>query len=224
MTKRHNLRSQTGSAVLMAVGAALLLAAPAARADVVLGIFTTDDQMRIIPFTMSSNSLATFATTSFADGSNGFAPVLSLFDASGTQPLLAFDHNGGPGPGCGARATDAATGYCWDAYISIVLGPGAYVLTLTEDDNYPLGPGFADGFQRQGQGDFSGPNFTGGAGRFYLVTGQQRTGQYSVMVTGTDPLATPEPDSIVMAGLGVGLLLLAGRRSRRRPIRPLPAR
>ena len=43
---------------------------------------------------------------------------------------------------------------------SAVLSPGDNLAVLTQDDNTPFGPFFSDGFQRDGQGDFTFSPYT----------------------------------------------------------------
>lgn len=179
------------------------------------GVFTQDDDVWSYGFSLGSTTSVTLRTWSFAGGTNGhgeviaaggFAPVLSLFDSTGL--LLGLDHNGGSGP-CGSRATDPGTGYCWDAFLNLTLAPGSYLVTLTQDDNLPLGPTLADGFLRSGQGNFTGPNFLGTDGQCVLADGTQRSCAYAVDIVGPDPgtPSVPEPSSLVLCALGLGLLL-----------------
>jgi hypothetical protein len=206
----------------------LASALPAALlADTVFlsGSFVQDDSIEWLRISVNSPATVTINTLSFAGGINylsdsisagGFAPVLSLFAESGLQPLLATDHDGGPGPGCGPRASDPASGFCWDGYMSTALPSGSYLLALTEDDNLAFGPTLADGFSRTGQGNFTGPNFTGQSGSFILVTGAQRTSDWDLQIDGATTVAavaTPELGSMYVF-LSGALLIGFGRKSR----------
>ena len=171
------------------------------------GTFVQDDDMWSYTFSVPSPALVVAMTTSFATG--GFAPILSVFQATGDQLLLARDSNGGAGS-CGPRVVDPASGFCWDAYLSLPLDAGDYLFVLTEDDNQPLGPSFTDGFLRAGQGNFTGPAFTGEPGSFILEDGSQRSPNWAVEIA-----TIPEPATVLL--LGVGLLTLgAYRRERQR--------
>src|SRR5436309_2168188 len=109
------------------VTVAAMLAATSYGASIsYTGNFVQDDDVVILSFDLASPQTVTLRTWSFAGGTNaggglvpagGFAPVLSLFDASGAKDLLAVDRDGGAGP-CGARAADPASGFCWDAYLN----------------------------------------------------------------------------------------------------------
>jgi hypothetical protein len=129
----------------------------------------------------------------------GFAPVLSLFDPA--DMLLAYDTGGvvGGAPACGSRGIDAASGFCLDALLSVNLGPGNYRLVLTEWDNTASGPGYADGFVRDAQGNFTDIGF----GPFTDPGWNPRDGHFALSVTGTPQAAVPEPSTAfsVIGGL-----------------------
>ena len=172
------------------------------------GNFTHDDDVVLIPFSISGSTLVTIQTTSFADGSTGFEPVLTLFDGLGT---FMFQDAGGNAPlDCGARLIDPASGFCLDAYIQQTLGPGSYTLALSEAPNAPGGD-LADGFPQAGMGDFTGLPF-GKTGPFYLFEGSQRTSAWALQIDGA---AVPEPGTMGLLGsclLGTALLGLRLRR------------
>jgi hypothetical protein len=169
------------------------------------GHFGFDDDVVLLPLSVSGNTLVTIQTTSFASGVVGFEPVLTLFDGAGN--LLLQDSTGGTQPfGCGARSTDASSGFCLDAYIQTMLGTGTYTIALSEWDNIPGGT-LSDGFPQTGNGNFTGPEFLGGPGAFILFNGSQRTDNWALQIDG---VVTPEPASAML--LGIALLSLAGTR------------
>jgi uncharacterized protein (TIGR03382 family) len=212
------------------VSAALMLvSAHSLRADMISfsGVFTQDDNILVIPFRLDSTTAVVLRTWSFAGGVNansqtipagGFAPVLSLFDETGS--LLASDHNGGTGA-CGPRAEDPASHFCWDAYLDPTLTAGNYTLTLTEDDNIAAGATLADGFTEEGNGNFTGPLFLGPGGTglsFILADGSARTAQWAVDLEGVSAAyVVPEPAPALLAF--AGLLWLLGRRRKIVPAR-----
>ncbi len=187
-----------------------------------VGSIPQDDYVQLFNFSISAPTVVIARTWSFAGGTNaagqvisagGFSPVLSLFDATGSQDLLQLDWSGGQG--AGPRAIDPISGYAWDSYMSPSLNAGSYILALSEDDNVPNGPTFADGFSRTGQGNFTGPNFTGQPGSFILVDGSQRTNGWAVDIIGADSAEVPEPSSLITLCFG-GMAALAFPRRRRR--------
>jgi hypothetical protein len=185
------------------------------------GAFGQDESLEWFRVTMNAPGALTVRTWSFAGGVNadgttipagGFAPVLSLFEETGFQLLLAVDHAGGSGPDCGPRPADPFSGFCWDGYLSTSVGAGSYLLALTEDDNLPFGPTLSEGFSRTGQGNFTGPNFLGQPGSFLLVSGEQRTSEWALDIDADEAVALPEPGTAQFLGAGILLACLARMR------------
>jgi len=193
---------------LFIFGVCLLLCSAAPAATIPFsGNFGVDDQVQW--FAADSGGDLRVATTSFAQG--GFAPVIAVFAGFGGFDMEALDHNS---PACvDGRAADPATSFCWDAVVNLTgLTPGRYLIALSEDDNYPFGTGDAPVFPRQGQGNFTGPNFLGLPGSFVLADGSQRTSAWALEITANSATAVPEPGSLW--GAGAGLLLLGVWRRR----------
>ena len=194
--------------------ALLLTVSRHAAADVVIasatGAFTQDDNEQVFNFTLAGPATVTMRTWSFAGGTNangqtiaagGFAPVLSLFDASGAESLLAFDSGGVAPSACSPRKIDPATGFCLDAYLNEALATGSYTLVLTEYDNTPNGPTLPDGFLEQGNGNFTGGPFFLNAG-----SGFQRNADWAVDITSASSAPVPEPTTAA----GILFLVLIG--------------
>jgi hypothetical protein len=200
---------------------ALLFVMSASANIIQTGAFSTDDEQGEFDFTLRDASLVTIRTWSFGGGTNaagqailsgGFAPVLTLFvDSIGFLPPVV--DSGGTAPSaCGLRAIDPATNLCLDAYLTAILSPGAYVLILTQYDNFPLGNTPLDGFSESGNGNFTGGPFLLNAG-----PGYQRTGNWAVDVIATPLTSTPEPEaSIGVMLLSTAWLLVRARIWRRR--------
>ncbi len=196
-------------AVVLAACAAL----PAQAATISFtGTFDSDDDLELFSFTLGSASTVTMMTLSYAGGVNaagdliapgGFDPILTLFDASGA--FLAENDDGTP-PDVGV---DPVSGGAFDSYFELALGPGSYILALTQFDGFAAGSHLSDGFQPQTF--FSCPN-----GTFCDTAGKNRTSAWAVDILGVDSAtsAVPEPSSIML--LGLGLLAVAGG-LRRRP-------
>lgn len=180
------------------------------------GSFALDDDLAIIPFDVASGSIVTLTTFSFGGGVNGantaipaggFAPVVSLFQATGARDLLGSAR---AGDGSCVGATDAVTGFCWDVQLSAALAVGSYVAVVSQDDNLPLGPGFDDGFSRAGQGNFTGPNFLGSPASFVLPDLNIRDGHWALDID-IQAIAVPLPGSLSLLALGLALLPRARR-------------
>jgi len=176
------------------------------------GTFTSDDDRQLFNFSLASSGNVTLQTFSFAGGINGngtvipaggFAPVLTLFYAAGTQDFIAQD-SGGIAPGaCGSRNTDPATGFCLDAFLNLNLMAGDYLLVLTQYDNTANGPSYPDGFTHDGEGNFTGGPFILNAGTSY-----QRIGNWAVDITRPTVASVPEPSTFISltTAISIGLM------------------
>jgi hypothetical protein len=186
------------------------------------GNFAQDDDLQFFTLTLNNPSTITIVTMSYAGGTNaagsviprgGFDPVLSLFDSAGN--LVGVNNDGG----CPAVGQDAVTNACWDALLMPSLIAGTYTVVLSEADNSASGPTLADGFLRQGQGNFTGPNFVGMPGSFWDVNPDQRTSAWALDIRDVDAAnisGVPEPATgVLMTGLCiVGALSRLRLRSR----------
>jgi len=222
ITKTRTVRMRILSGRALLAGLFLFTPSLFATAFSFTGTFTADDDQQIFDFAISTQTVVTLQTWSFAGGTNaasqsiaagGFSPVLSLFDTTAFNNLLIFD-NGGVAPGgCGARNVDPVTGFCLDAYLSATLSTGQYIVVLTENDNTPNGPTLSDGFFEQGNGNFTGgPFFLNAGGGF------QRNGAWAVDITGVDSAGqpgVPEPSNALLASGGILLLIIAAAVRRR---------
>lgn len=193
----------------------LIVLSTNAFADVILsgtGSFSADDDKQQFSFSLSTSTNVTMRTWSFAGGTNangqviltgGFAPILTLFSATGTQDFLGSDA-GGVAPGsCGSRNVDPGTSFCLDAYMNLSLTPGDYLLVLTQYDNTANGPSYPDGFLHDGEGNFTGGPFILNAGNSY-----QRTGDWAVdITTPTTTVPVPEPSTGSLLAMSIGLVV-----------------
>ena len=219
--------SKTAGTVLLLGLAGFAGASPAgAQINVtVQGNFTRDDDHAAYTFTTPDSEIFSFYTTSYAgsaatlpnaDGTvtpeGGFDPLLSLFDGSGN--LLGYTDDGAQNL---PQGHDSKTGEAYDTYTAgIYLPAGIYTLALTEFDNLPKAT-LADGFTRDGQGDFTGALYGPGTGAFYDFTGDHRTDAYAFNLTSTSATpAVPEASTTVSFGLllalGLGGITVAAKR------------
>lgn len=176
------------------------------------GCFVQDDNQLDFTFTLSSDTPDFAAyTTQWADGSDGFAPILSLYDSGGD--LLGTDGTSASPPDCGARGIDPNSGTCWDAYLSMDLGPGSYTLVLTQWGNIPVDTSLADGFALTGYGDYTAAFVSQDSGACYAPDNTARDCSYNLQIDTEQVPSTPEPVTGLMGVTGLlALLVMAGRR------------
>lgn len=188
------------------------LASSAALADTssLQGRFTTDDALAVYSFELSAPGDVSARTWSYSGGTaasgaavsaGGFAPVLSLFDGSGS--LVQLDVGS-------SHSCDFS--FCWDAALQYNgVRPGHYTLVLSQDGNTPLG-GLAEGFAQAGQPHYTAAYLGGAApdALFIQVDGSQRSSLWALnlaLPAGVSPVPEPGPASLLAAGLAVLVLL-----------------
>ena len=196
------------------------------------GAFASDSDYELFTYTSATGGPVDAYTTSFADPTNGFEPVLSLFDASGT-----YWYNGyadcEAGVNCNDGIDTSATGLgdlgAADADLQWIANPGeTYYIVLTEYGNFSQAPQFVSG-----QFSLSNPvatftypypndNFSGSDGTPFWYQGSAppvpRNGDWALTISGPDDLQSqqlPEPSSQTYLLIGGGMCLLAGLRRRR---------
>lgn len=171
------------------------------------GEIRRDDELVRIWFRPGPGAVR-IVTTSYAVG--GFDPALSVFDPVGL--LIAFNQDS---PGA---AVDPSTGFAFDAEIVFpALPKGRYRAVLSQSQNTPLGPFYADGFLYAGQ-----PSFTGDISGFPGETcrdlgGNPRTCAWAVRFEGVEwasPIPEPSTGALLLAA---GLAGLASRRVSQAP-------
>ena len=177
-----------------------------AKANTVTGVFSTDDQVNFYTTTLTSAQTLTVNTTSYATG--GFVPILTLFTSAGA-PITASTTGG---------AVDMTTGLVNDAYITQLLGPGSYLLALSEFPNGALNTA-NDPFLFAGQGNFTPGLCPGSTGTSFLEADLapcvQRTSSFAFTSneTFTPTSVTPEPATWMLVLPATGLLVVFGKRS-----------
>jgi hypothetical protein len=192
--------------------ACLFASASAASAAVITfsGTFGVDNDVVYFRYSIDNPGEVTVSTTSFAGG--GFSPILTLFDSSG---VYQSQHSG-------YGSNSEATLVDWPSSI----GGEEFIITLTQYDNFALGPNLSDGFTYDGQGNFTSVNSPFPGGSFLLPGPEQRTAEWSIEFSSPDAtlyaVQVPEPSTSSMALFG-GVALAAWLSARRRNARSNPA-
>lgn len=174
------------------------------------GSFTHDDDVRLFNFALTAPASVTLRTFGYAGGvtasgqvipAGGFDPILTLFDASTGDWIDESDDARGFVP------ADPTTGDAYDALLQRFLPSGAYVLALSQYDNFAASLNLADGFIRTGEPTFTGED-AGIPGGMFLSTSpdgslNQRSSSWAVGITVPDNGST-----VLLLGLALGGMLV----------------
>jgi hypothetical protein len=180
------------------------------------GALSADDGLSAFSFDLLAAGDVAARTWSYNGGinaagqavaSDGFAPVLSLFDGDGN--LVAIDVG---------SARTCAVSFCWDASLSYLgATPSHYTLVLSQDGNTPLGT-LADGYAMAGQPHYTAAYLGGGNpnATFVQIDGTQRAGNWALDVSlPAGVTLVPEPAAAVLLAAGLAVLALLRPHARR---------
>lgn len=183
------------------------------------GTLTRDDDVQLFTFVVGAPSTVTLLTYSYAGGTNaagiaipdgGFDPILALFDNTGT--LITQNDDGVP-PDVGI---DPTTGSAFDTFLQTTLTTGTYTVSVMQFDNFATSLTLADGFARQGDGNFTGVVFGPGSGSFFDFFGFQRTNAWAFDILNVQEATQVVPEPSILALVSLGALALRGYGWRRR--------
>ena len=178
------------------------------------GTFARDNEVQLFSFNIAAASAVILQTYGYGGGTNGngqlissggFESVLGIYDASGIAASGPIQ----PGPFTGCTTDNL---FCLDAFGQVSLGPGSYIVSLTQSPNDPLG-NLSDGFFYVDA--VPDPNFNNG---FVGVFGRQRNGNWALDISGVDSAAqtgVPEPASALLAAAGLAAAAMASRKRMR---------
>lgn len=166
--------------VAVFAAAAILYAGSASATDVSFtGSFATDDTVQLFNFSVGALSTVSLRSYSYAGGTQangnvvpagGFDTILALFDATGH--LITQNDDGAGVP------ADPVTGAHFDTFLQSSLAAGNYTVSVMEYNNFANGPNLANGFVRDGQGNFTAA-YGCAAAMFCDVGGHNRTNQWA---------------------------------------------
>jgi hypothetical protein len=220
---RHTLLGALG----LAAASIATLSASAANFSFT-GSFNWDDDVQFFSFFVAQQSPVSFRSWSYAGGTNaagnliprgGFDPLIAVFNSAG---LLVDQNDDGIDIDPNADQEPDLNGQAWDVLFTLDLSPGIYTGALAQFPNFAAGPTLADGFLKQGEGDYSAD---------YPCAAQQSSFQDSfisdycgrtndwafdvidVEAAALGALQVPEPENLALLGLGAMALALRRRRA-----------
>jgi hypothetical protein len=179
------------------------------------GTFTYDDDVVGLDFTVGSTIDVTIFSSSWisedldpSGSPYGFDPILAIWDMDNGGSLVHEQDDGGSS---GSKDSNGTTYYYgkWDSYYTVALAAGNYRATITQYDNFAKGTHLSDGFDFQGDHDFtaiygSQPYFNG-----VWDSNDPRTGDWEFHILNVDRASQVVP--LPAAGfVGLGLLGVLG--------------
>jgi len=170
------------------------------------GHFTQDDNVQLFHFVVGATSNVTLRSWGYAGGTNaagtliargGFDTILALFDSTGAL-IDSNDDGFDVNIGCLVPA-DSVSGACYDSLLTSSLSAGTYTVAVMEYNNFANGPNLSDGFQQDGQGNFTGSLTGHPGGSFWDVTGDQRDNHWAFDILDVQGATTvPEPSTLLL--------------------------
>jgi hypothetical protein len=192
-----------GKVLAFGIAGALLTSGTAASAAdfSYTGSLPNANAVQFFNFSVGTDSTVTLRSYSYAGGTNaagqviargGFDPILALFDSSGV--LIGQNDDGG------LNVPADINGNRYDVFLSRLLGPGNYTVSVAAFSNFALGPNLSNGFQ--GTGSFNG-----------------RTNAWAFDILNVNSAAqvgaVPEPGTWALMLIGFGAVGASLRRRRR---------
>lgn len=178
------------------------------------GIFTHDDDVVLLNFSVGSDSTITIFSSSWgndqgSDGyvaGGGFDPILAIWDNGGN--LIAEQDDAG---NVGSTQSNgvAYTHGAWDSFYDVFLTAGSYTASIAQFSNFAVSTLLSDGFIFDGNPAFT---FDQGYGTAPLFNGvwtddDTRTGDWVFHILNVESASqvssVPEPVSLALLSMGV---------------------
>lgn len=185
-------------AILVSLAAALGVAQAAPTASI--GVSVAADDITYIPFTWNGDNDGFDIFTSGSTSLVTSDPELFILNASGTS-VLATDDDSGSGLNASITNIDLAAGSYWAAIGQFNTSSAEALAGFNPSSGSDPNPAFTTTL------NFSANDQTGGSfGNFTNV------GPTTTTPPSSNGNRVPEPGSLVLAGLGLGIAALVGRR------------
>lgn len=226
MTTRN--RIFIASVALATVCLVFALPVRATTIDVDLsGQFQADNDVFTVNFSLDSDRLVSFFTSSWISAGSGlgFDAALFLWDSSGNWLGFPSGYNDDVGLSGSAFSNGTSHGYGEnDVFLNSFLAAGNYTATLVQTGNLPVGfPGAAqlsNGFTQSSSPHYTRDVFGWGTEEYFngAAGNDPRTGDWVFHMVGISDYTipgspVPEPASLTLLVLGVGGCMLRFRRS-----------
>lgn len=224
----HFIRFSGSVAIVVAalLGASLPARAVTIDADF-SGQFQADNDVFIVNFSLDSDRLVSFFTSSWISAGSGlgFDTALFVWDSAGNWLGFPSGYSDDVGLGGSALSNGIAHSYGEnDVFLNTFLGAGDYTATLVQTGNLPVGfPGgtqLANGFTQAGSPNYTRDVFGWGAEEYFngAAGNDPRTGDWTLhmvgisdyMIPGAAPI--PEPATLTLLALGAAGCALRHRR------------
>jgi len=180
------------------------------------GNFTNDNDIVLLDFTVATDSTVTIFSSSWDDG--GLDPILAIWNSSG-----GLEHEQDDGHKIGttqSNGVDYDHGD-WDSFYDIALTAGDYTASIGMYNNFAVSSLLSDGFDHDGEPNFSASLYGCSNGIFCGVGQDNRTSEWAFHILNVDSASNrdegtvPEPSTIAILGLGLAGLGMQLRRGRK---------